>query len=83
MMRIEIPEDILSSLRIPREEVDREVRTDLAVALYQRGALSLGKARKLAGMEKWRFIEVLGRRKIPRHYTERELREDVEFARGR
>lgn len=55
---------------------------DLAVTLYQRGAISLGKARKLVGMEKWEFIKELGKRRIARHYTEKELREDIEFAKS-
>ena len=82
MMRIEIPEEILSSLRIPKGDIDRVLKVDLAVALYQRGAISLGKARKLVGMEKWEFIKELGKRRIARHYTEKELREDIEFAKS-
>lgn len=45
--------------------------------------LSLGKARKLAGMSKWEFIEGLSDRKIERHYTEEEGEEDLAFAEGR
>jgi predicted HTH domain antitoxin len=58
------------------------LKIDLAVALYQREALSLGNARKLAGMNKWEFLEELGRRKVSRHYTEYELREDLSFAKS-
>ncbi|MEA2053642.1 MAG: UPF0175 family protein [Candidatus Thermoplasmatota archaeon] len=82
MMRIEIPEDILSSIKIPRNEVDKTIKRDLAISLYQRGAISLGKARKLAGLEKWEFLKELEKRKIPRHYTKRELKEDIEFAKS-
>lgn len=44
--------------------------------------MSIGKARKLAEMSKWEFIEELGRRKIERHYTEKEFEEDIAFAKG-
>ena len=54
----------------------------LAMVLYQREAISIGNARKLAGMSKWEFLEELGRRKIPRHYTEKELGEDLAFAKS-
>jgi len=82
MLRIDIPEDVITSLKIPKKEIDRILKLDLAIALYERGAISLGKARKLAGMDKHGFIQELGKRRIERHYTERELREDIEFAKG-
>jgi len=82
MKTIGIPEDIVSALKITRGEVEKKLKLELAVALYQRGLISLGKARKLAGMKKWEFIEELGRRRIERHYTGRELKEDLSFAEG-
>lgn len=81
-MEIVIPEDIITAMKLPRGEVERELRVDLAVILYQRGILPLGKAAKLAGMTKREFLEELAKRKIPRHYTEKELEEDLAFARG-
>ncbi len=60
--------------------MERVLKLELAIALYQRGIISLGKARKLAEMSKWEFIEELGKRKIERHYTEKELDEDLAFA---
>jgi len=82
MKLLEIPEDVLTSIKIPKKELEKELKIDLAVALYQKEAISLGKARKLAGMSKWEFLEELGRRKIPRHYTEKELEEDLNFAKS-
>lgn len=51
-MEIVIPEDIITAMKLPRKEVERELKIDLAVILYQRGVLSLGKAAKLAGVTK-------------------------------
>jgi len=82
MTLVEIPEDVLTSIRIPRKELENELKTDLAVVLYQREAIYIGNARKLAGMSKWEFLEELGRRKIPRHYTGKELGEDLAFAKS-
>jgi len=82
MLRIDIPEDVILSLKIPKEEIDRILKLDLAIALYERGAISLGKARKLAGLNKWEFIQELGKRKVKRHYTQEELKEDIQFAKG-
>lgn len=33
-------------------------------------------------MTKREFLEELAKRKVPRHYTEKELEEDLAFARG-
>lgn len=82
MKLVEIPEDILISIKIPKTELERTLKIELAIVLYQRGAISLGNARKLAGLSKWEFLEELGRRKISRHYTKKELGEDLTFAKG-
>ena len=82
MKSISIPEDVLISIKIPEKDMENVLKLELATALYQKGVISLGKARKLAGMSKWGFIEELGKRKIERHYTERELEEDLAFAKS-
>ncbi|RLG99265.1 UPF0175 family protein [Candidatus Bathyarchaeota archaeon] len=82
MKTISIPEDVLTALKIPKRDVEKVLKEELALALYQSGIISLGKARKLAEMSKWEFIEELGKRKIERHYTEKELEEDLAFAKS-
>jgi predicted HTH domain antitoxin len=79
---VDIPEDVYLALKIPRAEIEPELRKELAIALYQRGALGFGKARRLAGMTRWEFHEVLGKRQVLRHYTEEDLAEDIRVARG-
>jgi len=79
---ISIPDDVLASMKLPEKEKEKFLKIELAIALYQRGILSMGKARKLAEMNKWEFIEELARRKIERHYTVKELEEDIAFAKG-
>ena len=60
-LTLEIPGDILDAVRLPPDEMEREFRKELALALYQRGALPLGKARRLAQMTYWAFDAWLGR----------------------
>ncbi|MBI4492704.1 MAG: UPF0175 family protein [Chloroflexi bacterium] len=79
---LEVPEEIVEALKLPPGEVDRELRKELAVALYARGALSLGKARALAQMSRWQFEELLGQRRIPRHYRQEDMEEDSGYAGG-
>jgi len=78
-MTLNIPAVVLEGTRLPRKEIEREFRKELALALYQRGVLSFGKARLLAQMTHWEFEELLGKRKTPRHYTETNLEEDIRY----
>ncbi|NJE00609.1 UPF0175 family protein [Thermococcus sp. JdF3] len=70
---VELP----SMVKIPDEEVEMRVKIELALRLYERGILSFGQARKLAGVSKWEFIELLEKegRGIP--YDEEELESDL------
>jgi predicted HTH domain antitoxin len=79
---IEIPGEVLDAIRLPPQEMEAEFRKELALALYQRFALSLGKARVLAQMTRWAFEDLLTQRKITRHYTAEDLDQDIEYALG-
>ena len=80
---IRVPQDIVQALRLPPDAIAVELQRELAVALYQRGILSSGKAAALAGMNRWEWEELLGARKISRHYTDEDLDRDKRLcARG-
>jgi predicted HTH domain antitoxin len=81
-LHFDIPESITSSLRLPEPEMEPRLRVELAVALYAQSILPLGKASELAGISRFGFAELLGQREIPRHYTEQDLAQDLEYARG-
>jgi predicted HTH domain antitoxin len=70
---LEVPQDILDSARLTISELKVEV----AVYLYARERLSIGKARELAGMALWEFRQLLASRRIPPHYDVADLDEDV------
>jgi predicted HTH domain antitoxin len=80
-MTLEIPDEVLHSLKLPPGEVEDELRKELALALYARGVLSGGKARRLANLSRRDFEELLGTRRITRHYGEEDLAEDLAYAR--
>jgi predicted HTH domain antitoxin len=79
---LEIPPSVLEGAKLPEKEIEDEFRKELALALYQRGVLSLGKARLLARMTRWQFEETLGKRRIARHYTAEDLKEDIQYGLG-
>ena len=80
---LRIPDDVLGAVKLPPQEIEPEFRKELALALYQRGALSLGKARSLAQMTRWEFEDLLKRRQATRHYTALDGEEDVRYGLGR
>ncbi len=73
MISIEIPREIVHATRMTPEEL----RSELAVHLFQQGKLSFGKAREMAGMSVWSFQQLLSTRGIPAHYDIREYEEDI------
>lgn len=74
---IEIPDDLVQVIKLPAAEVPTRLRRELALRLYEKGLLSFGKARELAGMSRWAFHELLGEEGIPRRYDVEELEEDL------
>lgn len=79
-LTLEIPDAVEQALRLPRDGRRNELMLELALALYARGILSLGKASELAGMSKIELGLLLGRRGIPRHYGDEELAQDLAYA---
>jgi predicted HTH domain antitoxin len=77
---LEVPAEVVEATRLPVAEIEQEFRKELALALYQRGILPSGKARLLAQMTRWEFDELLGARKIVRHYSQQDLEDDIRYA---
>jgi predicted HTH domain antitoxin len=70
---IEIPIEILHAARMSPEEL----KSELAVYLFQRGKLSFGKAREMSGQTASTFQQLLGSRGIPVHYDVAEYESDI------
>ena len=60
MATLEIPQDILESAHMSLAKI----KLELALHLYERGKLSSGKARELAGFSLWQFRQVLALRRM-------------------
>ncbi len=72
-MSITISDDILASSGLTEKELKRE----LAIALFQVERLTLGQAAKLADQTQLEFQKALASRRIPIHYGSQELDEDL------
>ena len=79
-MQLEIPDDVIQAMRLPVSEQKDQLMLELALALYNRGILSFGKARALTTLNKYEFGVLLGKRNIPRHYTQEDLHDDLSYA---
>jgi predicted HTH domain antitoxin len=80
---LDIPNNIHEALHVSPAEAEKRLKLELAVALYAQKALSQGKAAELAGMTWLDFNNVLAERNIPMHYGQKELEEDLAYARSR
>ena len=73
MVSISVPREVIHATRMSPEDL----RTELAVYLYQQGKLSFGKAREMTEMSAWAFQLLLGSREISAHYGVAEYEEDL------
>jgi predicted HTH domain antitoxin len=76
-LQLEFNDEIQDALRIPLDEQKGRLRRELALRLYEKGLLSLGKARQFAGMEKWNFLLLLAQEGISRQYDKMEIDRDM------
>lgn len=78
---IEIPEEVLISLKQTQETIAREMQILAAVKLFEIGKLSSGRAAQLAGMPRVQFLLLLGQYQVsPFSLTTEELERDVNNA---
>jgi predicted HTH domain antitoxin len=71
------------TLTIPKERLggvaldERDALVDIAIGLYKRQTVSLGRAAEVAGVSTVELLGELGRRHIPINYGVEELHEDL------
>lgn len=75
---LEIPEEILVSLKESSKEFSKDILILAAVKLYELGKLSSGRAAQLAGVSRISFLQSLSRYNVPIFdLTEEELKQDI------
>jgi predicted HTH domain antitoxin len=79
---LDIPSNIHEALHVSPAETEKRLKLELAVALYTQQMLGLGKAAELAGLDRFDMNDVLAERGIPMHYGQKELEEDLAYARS-
>ena len=81
-LTLEIPGDVADALHLPELEKVQRLRLELAVSLYSQSMLGLGKTAQLAGVSRGEMNRVLAERKVPMHYGQEELAEDLQHGGG-
>ncbi len=56
---------------------EAELRFEVALIFYQRGAVSMGKAAELAGVPRFAFQQEMARREIPVNYDIEAFKQDL------
>lgn len=72
-MSVVIPDDILQSARMS----EAQLKLEIAIMLFQQDKISIGKARRLAGINLLEFQHEIARRGICIHYDVEEFEEDI------
>ena len=74
---LEITDDILDEARIPPGERDSVIKRELAVQLYARELLPKAAARRLSGMDRVAFDDLLGQRGLAVRVTADDVDADL------
>jgi len=73
IVTLTIPDERFGNLKLD----ERDLMTDIAIGLYKREQVSLGRAAEIAGVSSPQFLSELGRRRIPINYDVDDLRADT------
>ena len=81
IISLEIPEEILISLKETPETIQKELPLLAAIKLFELGKLSSGRAAQLAGMPRVEFLMLLGRYQVsPFALNAEEIEQDIQNA---
>lgn len=79
-VKIELPEEVIAQAHIPRDQLDRECQKMVAMELYRKGYLTIGKACEIGKMSQWEFFDLNKETQALIHYDEEDLKADRKLA---
>ena len=77
---IPVPEEIMLSLRVDKNEFAAQMKLMTALKLYEDRKLSIGQSAAFAGMDEADFIKFLGRNKISIFGNVQDIKKDFRNA---
>jgi predicted HTH domain antitoxin len=81
-VKFELPTIVASQAGLNLENINQEVKLMFAMFLYEHKRISLSKACEIGGTSQWDFFEANRQLKIPIHYTQDDLKKDMERLSG-
>lgn len=79
-LTVEIPDEAIYSLGHCAGDAASALKLELALALYRRGAVSVGAAAQVAGLKRFEFEASLAEQSIERNYSTADLAGDIMWA---
>ena len=58
-IKLKVPHEVLMNLHKPLEDIEKDIREQVAIRYYKKRILSLGKSASLAGLTRFEFIDLL------------------------
>ncbi len=77
MLNIIIPDTIEEAIKLPEKKKKKELLKLLALKLYEKGILGMGKAAEMCGLTRFEFMSFLKEENIFLNYDEEELERDL------
>ncbi len=77
MINISIPDTVEAAIKLPEKEKQKELLKLLAVKLYEKGVLGIGKASELCGLNKLSFMTLLKEEGVSLNFDEEELKREL------
>ncbi|MFZ3092121.1 MAG: UPF0175 family protein [Nitrospirota bacterium] len=77
MIKLSIPDTVEMAIKLPEKERQKELLKLLAVKMYEKGILGIGKASELCGMNKLDFMSLLKEEDVSLNYDDEELQRDL------
>jgi predicted HTH domain antitoxin len=81
-IKFKLPKSILTVMGKTEKDVEQSIREAIAIDLYRRHQISLGKAAEIAGIgSRWEIIPILAKHDIWLAYTAEDAEQDWEMLR--
>ncbi|QTA81621.1 UPF0175 [Desulfonema limicola] len=74
---IEIPEEIVSQIKLPPKRAKQMIMEELVIRLYQQGIITSAQGSRMLNMDRFSFERFLAKIEIPIHGEPDDLEKDI------